>query len=247
VWSAVFSPDGRRVLTACEDNSARVWDAENSRLACPPLEHAQAVNWAAFSPDGEWVVTASSDNTARVWDVATGRPVCPPLRHSQAVTWAAFRPDGRRVATASQDGTARVWDSETGQPVSPPLRHSQPVRFAVFSPDGHRLLTTCEDDRVRAWDVSPDARRAEDLRALAELRSGHRIDSTGAMFPLSADEHLRRAEALWAKYQNELAVTPEITRAWRRQEIRDCISGGNLRAAEFHYWWLVTEAAQAGN
>jgi WD40 repeat protein len=189
------------------------------------------------------VLTASSDNTARVWDAGSGQPVCPPLHHSQAVTWAAFSPDGRRVVTASQDGTARAWEADTGQPVSPALRHGQVVRFAVFSPDGHRLLTTCEDDRFRVWDLSPDARPAEDLVALAELRSGQRIDRTGAVFPLAVDEHVRRAAALWAKYPGEFTLPPEGARAWRRQEIRDCVSEQNLRAADFHYWWLVAEAA----
>ena len=34
VWSASIAPDGRRIVTASEDNTARVWDAENGgRLA----------------------------------------------------------------------------------------------------------------------------------------------------------------------------------------------------------------------
>jgi WD40 repeat protein len=243
VWSAVFSPEGGRVLTACEDNAARVWDADSLQPVCPPLGHAQAVNWAAFSPDGRWVVTASSDGTARVWDAGTGQPVCPTLTHGQAVTWAEFSPGGRRVVTAGQDGTVRVWEAETGQPVSPPLRHGAAVRFAVFMPDGLGVLSTCEDDRARVWTVAPDGRPAADLVALAEFRSGHRMDGTGAVFPLSPDEHAQRATVLWSKYPNELKTAPEAVSAWRRKQIQECLSEGNVGAAEFHYWWLVAETA----
>jgi hypothetical protein len=123
------------------------------------------------------------------------------------------------------------------------LRHGQAVRFADFTPDGYHLLTTCEDDRCRVWDVSPDARPTADLVALAELSSGHRIDGTGAVFPLKPEEHLQRAVSLWARYANELTTPAPTVRAWRRKEILDCMTEGNLEAAEFHYWWLVAEAA----
>ena len=69
VCSAAFSPDGKRVVTASEDNTARVWDAETGAELAALKGHADVVNSAAFSPDGKRVVTASSDNTARIWDV----------------------------------------------------------------------------------------------------------------------------------------------------------------------------------
>jgi hypothetical protein len=40
-------------------------------------------------------------------------------------------------------------------------------------------------------------------------------------------------------------VSPAATRAWWEREIGECLREGNLKAAEFHYWWLVAEMAQA--
>ncbi|MEO8137882.1 MAG: hypothetical protein ABI831_28385 [Betaproteobacteria bacterium] len=70
VLSANFSPDGKRIVTASRDKTARVWDADNGKPVGEPMTHGSAVQSASFSPDGKRVVTASEDKTARVWDVA---------------------------------------------------------------------------------------------------------------------------------------------------------------------------------
>ena len=124
VLSAAFSPDGKRIVTASWDKTARIWDAATGQPIGQPLKgHDGPVNSAAFSPDGKRIVTASADNAARVWDSATGQPIGEPLKgHEGAVLSAAFSPDGKRIVTASVDKTARVWDAATGQPIGEPLK-----------------------------------------------------------------------------------------------------------------------------
>ena len=79
--SAAFSPDGKRIVTASEDKTARLWDAETGKPIGEPLKgHEGAVSSAAFSPDGKRIVTASADKTARLWDAETGKPIGEPLK-----------------------------------------------------------------------------------------------------------------------------------------------------------------------
>ena len=75
VMAAQFSPDGKRIVTASADHTARVWDAQTGQPLTEPLKHADQVTAAQFSPDGKRIVTASADNTARVWDAQTGQPL----------------------------------------------------------------------------------------------------------------------------------------------------------------------------
>src|SRR5262249_51541082 len=75
VRSASFSPDGKPEVTASNDQTARLGDAEMGRETAVLKGHTGEVTDAAFSPAGERVVTTSYDGTARVWNVTGGKEV----------------------------------------------------------------------------------------------------------------------------------------------------------------------------
>jgi WD40 repeat protein len=72
----MFSPDGRRLITASEDRTARVWDRATGEPLTPPLKHPRAVLRAYFSPDGNQAITVAEDGIVRSWSVRPDeRPV----------------------------------------------------------------------------------------------------------------------------------------------------------------------------
>jgi WD40 repeat protein len=163
--SVQFSPDGKRVLTASDDNTARLWDALSCQPIGKPMQHQGSVRSAKFSPpDGKRVVTASYDSTAQLWDAATGKAIGNPMRHEDRVNSAEFSPDGKRVVTASDDYTARLWNALTGVPIGEPMQHGGPVYVAKFSPDGKRVVTASYDNTAQLWDASTGQKIGEPMR-----------------------------------------------------------------------------------
>ena len=167
------------MVTASDDNTARVWEADTGKPVGVPLQHQGAVNSAAFSPDGRRVVTASWDKTARVWDADTGKPVGAPLQHQGSCRFRRVQPGRPPRGDRFCDNTARVWEADTGKPVGAPLQHQRTVNSAAFSPDGRRVVTAswtirrgcgrptpasrwarpCNKGTVNSAAFSPDGRR----------------------------------------------------------------------------------------
>jgi WD40 repeat protein len=74
VTSVAFSPDSMRIVSASNDRTIRVWDAQTGQLTVEPLKwHTRGVTSVAFSPDGMRIVSGSYDDTIRVWDAQAGQ------------------------------------------------------------------------------------------------------------------------------------------------------------------------------
>ena len=151
VFNAAYSPDGKFIATASNDETARVWNAANGQPVAQLTGHTKPVISAVFSPDGKFIVTTSNDKTARVWIAATGHPVAQLTGHTEPVISAVFSPDGRLIVTASRDKTARVWNAANGQLVAQLTGHTDYVSSAAFSPDGRFIITASDDKTARVW------------------------------------------------------------------------------------------------
>src|SRR6516165_8089166 len=153
VNGAGFSSDGKRVVTASLDETARIWDADSGQEIKQLKGHTGPVWSAGFSLDGKRVVTASVDHTARIWDADSGKEIKQLKGHIGPVLRAGFSPDGKRVVTASFDHTARIWDADSGKEITQLKGHTGPALSAGFSPAGKRVVTASVDNTARIWDA----------------------------------------------------------------------------------------------
>jgi WD40 repeat protein len=152
-----FSPDGRYLATAGDDNSVRLWtmpDGQKVSLTGDrDISHQKRIHILTFSLDGRYLATASDDQTACVWSIPSGRKIVTLSHEDYHITDLAFSPEGRYLATASDDQTACVWAIPSGRRIAT-LSHDDYVASIVFSPDGNYLATASWDKTARLWNIS---------------------------------------------------------------------------------------------
>ncbi|MFD5753476.1 trypsin-like peptidase domain-containing protein [Streptomyces sp. NPDC127033] len=115
---AVFTPDGRSLLTGGKDG-ARVWGLgtvlPRLTLDADTMEHAGAPSSLVFSPDSRTLLTHG--DTVRLWDTDTGRSQDELSDHVLLAT--AFDAHGRALAVGwNGEDRIALWDVATGRTVA---------------------------------------------------------------------------------------------------------------------------------
>jgi WD40 repeat protein len=171
VRAVAFSPDGRKLATACMEGrtvtcKVRIWNAATGQPITPWIPHRNHVVALAFSPDGKLLATGDYSHDLHLWDTATGEHVGEPLRQRDIVLSLAFDPDGKTTVAGTamdwnRDPQARLWDVTSRNPIGEPLRHTGYVVYVTFSPDGKTVVTGSQDSTFRLWDAATGQPRSD--------------------------------------------------------------------------------------
>jgi WD40 repeat protein len=156
---ARWSPDGRRILTASDDGTVRIWDAQNGRQLQGSIKH-EDLSAVQYSPDGRQIATGGRDEYVRAWNAENGAKLWERRVYGRIVERAdriSYSADGRRIIAVAVTDSLSVYilDSATGEVV-----FSRNERSASLSPDGKWLITASQDGSVRIWSMETGVEKA---------------------------------------------------------------------------------------
>ncbi|THH13996.1 hypothetical protein EW146_g6287 [Bondarzewia mesenterica] len=153
VSSVAFSPDGRYIASACDDNTILIQDAETGKDVFPAIDgHTESVVSISLSPNGDCLASGSDDASVRIWNARTGESVCAPLLgHTEGVNSVAWSPDDKFIASGSDDRTVKIWDANTHALLQTFKGQTGCVHSVVISRDGAMVVSGSADQSIRVW------------------------------------------------------------------------------------------------
>src|SRR5919199_3016672 len=158
VNSVSFSPDGKMIASASDDNTVKLWSIDG-KLLRTLKGHTNSlrdsftarVNSVSFSPDGKRIASASNDKTVKLWSV-DGTLLRTFTGHTNWVNSVRFSPDGQTIASASADNTIKLW-SVNITPLKTLNSHEQIVTSVSISQDGQAIASASADKTVKLWSI----------------------------------------------------------------------------------------------
>jgi WD40 repeat protein len=152
VWGMAFDPTGRKVASAGDEGTVKVWDARNGKLlrtisVFKPSLVGRGVMSVAWSPDGKRLAAATGSGAVLVYDAASFA-VTDTLSIQKGAVWAvafipvnANRPVSNRIVVGGEGGLAEILDLDAGGEPVVLNGHAGNVTAVAFSPDGNWVAT----------------------------------------------------------------------------------------------------------
>jgi WD40 repeat protein len=135
-------PDGKTLLTPCENGWVRVWDAATGAER-PVPERYRELN-LAISPDGRAMAAGDASGRIDLWESATGRLLRTLRASGEPVRQMTFSPDGRLLVVA---------EGRFGQTAED--RTSQARVISVADGRGLRTFAAKDDGPRSVWSIHP--------------------------------------------------------------------------------------------
>eukprot|EP00730_Choanoeca_flexa_P014756 TRINITY_DN656_c0_g1_i1.p1 TRINITY_DN656_c0_g1~~TRINITY_DN656_c0_g1_i1.p1 ORF type:complete len:499 (+),score=85.34 TRINITY_DN656_c0_g1_i1:77-1498(+) len=105
----LYSPDGRLIVSASFDKSAKLWDGKTGTFLQTFRAHVGPVYRCTWGPDSRLLITASEDSTIKLWNVKSHKLLKDLPGHEGSVFAVDWAPNGEMVASGGADKALKIW------------------------------------------------------------------------------------------------------------------------------------------
>ncbi|NEO98395.1 MAG: hypothetical protein F6K58_06910 [Symploca sp. SIO2E9] len=156
ITSLSFSPDGKKIISASNDNTVQVTNLESAKIQTLK-GHSNQVTSVSFSPDGHTIASASGDTTVKLWNLENKQPgtlkaqIVKGNSGNDLVTTVSFNPKKKRFVSVNKENTVTVWETNGSKLKAFDTQedHATIINSVSFSPDGETIAIASEDTSMQ--------------------------------------------------------------------------------------------------
>lgn len=231
VWDVAITPDGRRVLSASNDNTVAVWDSHSGALVGRLGPHRTMVHSVAVSPQSDGIAAGQQDGRVNVWDLPTSQQISNWFHGAADAKIAYLSPNA--AITGGSDGFLRLWDVPSGTVLGEVAAHLGPVLKVCCADD--TLVSVSADRSIAIWD--------SDTFELQRRLSGHLGEVNSVAISCMHDRLLTASEdrtvRLWSIASGDCLAVLEghSDVVWRVALSSDCRRAASGSADNSVFLW----------
>jgi len=238
--------DGRRLITASDDKTIRIWDTVSGTEQQKILGFIGAgsegkINSIALTPNELYLavggnLTIGNISVIRIYDIITGQIVSILKSHTGEILDLSISLDGRYLVSASVDKSIKIWDIKNDFKLIHTLElHSSRVSSVrIFKNDGdYNIISAGDDGQVFLWSLLKKSiieQQKFDFKLYAIAQSDKYIAVAGkSNFIYIFDRHLKQITKI-SSSSFETNVISSTQKLAFSPDSRLLAAGGNDRA-----------------
>lgn len=210
-----FDTTSTRVVSASEDRTVKVWNADVTKRRRAAIGHDGQVDVCVFSRDGRKVASfGGKGGTLRIWDAVTGNLTAriegehvPNLDYTLR-----FSPDSSSLLAVTARSSMVIWDAASGEERLRFGKGENPIIGCDFTPSGTQVISI-DERNIRIWDASTGEHEGT-LQGHSDWCSHFQITSDGRSLISSSYDHSIR---IW-----DLKSRTEVRKLQTKSEASAC-------------------------
>lgn len=153
VYSATWTPDGRRLLTGSMSGEFTLWNGMTFNFESIMQAHESGVRSLKYSHSGEWLLSGDHEGNVKFWQPSLNCVNVIDKAHRESIRELAFAPSDHKFVTGSDDGLLKIWDFHESSTAESVLKgHGWDVKSVDWHSELGLIVSGSKDNLIKLWD-----------------------------------------------------------------------------------------------